>query len=93
MQSHGMGFIPSLPTPAISGQSLSRGVAKRLKLRNNADGDSRGWLKTVLGLLMGAGRGKTGKVLRELGWTLVLLVVMFFVTGWLALWMIQGLPM
>jgi hypothetical protein len=37
--------------------------------------------------------GKTGEVIRELGWTVALLVGLFFVTAATVLWMIQALPM
>ncbi|WVQ95938.1 hypothetical protein IAU59_003037 [Kwoniella sp. CBS 9459] len=98
----GSKLVPaSLPTPALSTRSLSRGNSKKNKLRkvfrrnNGADGDAedqRGWLTAVYGVLAGYRGGKTGEVLKELGWTVGLLVGTFFVTAGLVLWLIQGMP-
>ena len=94
----------SLPTPALSTRSLSRMGSKK-RSRRAADARDRegaerdGWLTTVYGLWrsLGSGRrgggGKTAEVLRDLGWTVALLVGLFVVTAATALWMIQALPM
>ncbi|WWD20423.1 hypothetical protein CI109_104899 [Kwoniella shandongensis] len=91
-------FPTSLPTPALSTKSLSRGNSKRDKIRralrrSAAREDSQnGWLSTVVNLWSGSGSGKTGEVLRELGWTVGALVITFFVSAALVLWLIQGMP-
>ncbi|OCF40668.1 hypothetical protein I317_05517 [Kwoniella heveanensis CBS 569] len=92
--------LASLPTPALSTRSLSRGNAKKNKLRkvfrrNAAEGeadDQRGWLTAVYDIWAGYKGGKTGEVLKELGWTVGILVATFFVTAGLVLWLIHGMP-
>jgi hypothetical protein len=42
---------------------------------------------------VGRGSGKTGEVIRELGWTVGLLVSLFFLTLGLVFWMIKSMPM
>jgi hypothetical protein len=92
----------SLPTPALSTRSLSRTGSKSRRgadLRDREGAERDGWLTTVYGLWthLGSGRrgggGKTAEVLRDLGWTVALLVGLFVVTAATALWMIQALPM
>lgn len=99
------GVADTLPTPALSTKSLSRmGSSKRDRSRRRADArdaegaERDGWLSMVVNLWrsLGNGRrsgGKTGEVLRDLGWTVALLVGLFVVTGATALWMIQAMPM
>ncbi|RXK37982.1 hypothetical protein M231_04768 [Tremella mesenterica] len=87
----------SLPTPALSARSLSRGDSKKRKMRwsrDKVENGEAGWLRSVLGawFTRGTSSGKTGEVLRELGWTVGILVGMFFITAALALWMIRGMP-
>ena len=86
--------VPSLPTPALSSRSLSK-PRSRDSHRHQHKGAREGWLRTVYNVWAGCGgsSGKTGEVMRELGWTVGLLVGMFFVTGAMALWTISGLPM
>ena len=97
--SDGLAFPASLPTPALSATSLSRGDSKRRKKRwTGAAADETaesGWLSKVGLTLFSSNRrsGKTSEVLKELGWTVGILVGMFFITGAVALWMIQGMPM
>ena len=50
-------------------------------------------MKAVYGVWTGRGSGKASEAIRDLGWTVGLLVGMFVATAALALWMIQGLPM
>ncbi|KAK8849791.1 hypothetical protein IAR55_005127 [Kwoniella newhampshirensis] len=90
-------FPAGLPTPALSSQSLSRGNSKREKARragrrNMREENKNGWLSTVVNNWGATGNGKMSEVLRELGWTVALLVATFCVTAALALWMIQGMP-
>ncbi|WWC92690.1 uncharacterized protein L201_007649 [Kwoniella dendrophila CBS 6074] len=93
-------YIPSLPTPALSAKSLSRDNSKRNKLRkvfrqtehNNVNDHSHGWLTTLLNTSAGHRGGKTAEVLKELGWTVGILVGTFFVTAGLVLWLIQSMP-
>lgn len=76
------GKIASLPTPAISAHSLSRGRSpERMKLG------------VIAGIVAGWGRGKTGAVLRELGWTVGILILGFFGSLGVALWLLKTLPM
>ncbi|WVQ84760.1 hypothetical protein IAT38_006917 [Cryptococcus sp. DSM 104549] len=101
----------TLPTPALSAKSLSRGDSKREKLRKalrrspssrrsrvgiaaGDEGSGNGWLTAVWtrGSGSGSGSGKMREVLRELGWTVGLLVATFFVTAGIVLWLIQGMP-
>ncbi|WWD04467.1 hypothetical protein V865_002536 [Kwoniella europaea PYCC6329] len=94
-------FPATLPTPALSTKSLSRDNSKRNKLRKvfrsrKGDGmsndDSRGWLTTLLNVGAGQRGGKTAEVLKELGWTVGILVGAFFVSAGLVLWLIQSMP-
>jgi hypothetical protein len=79
----------SLPTPALSTHSLSTGRRRRLARREAGDG----WLRTLLFSWVGRGSGKTGEVIRELGWTVGLLVGLFFLTLGVVFWMIKSMPM
>lgn len=82
---------PSLPTPALSTRSLSRRDGRTGGGRSVSPASGRGgWLKAVF---MKWGSGKTGEVIRELGWTVGGLVALFFVTLGVALWMVRSLPM
>jgi hypothetical protein len=80
----------SLPTPAVSSHSLSRPRSRRSR---RVSSGSNGWIKTLLSGWVGSGSGKTGEVIRELGWTVGLLVGLFFVTLGVVFWMIKGMPM
>ena len=89
----------SLPTPALSTRSLSRSGSKRRR-RVVVGEESNGWLATVVHLWsnLGSGSGsrsggKTAEVLKELGWTVAFLVVLFVVTLAIVAWLIQGMPM
>lgn len=82
---------PSLPTPALSSRSLSRRDGRAGGGRSASPASGRGgWLKAVF---MKWGSGKTGEVIRELGWTVGGLVALFFITLGIAFWMIKSLPM
>jgi hypothetical protein len=93
--------IQSLPTPALSTRSLSRVDSKSRRkwagpvtTANTQDG----WLALLYrswGRLVASGgnTGKTGEVMKELGWTVGFLVALFFVTGLSVLWSVKGLPM
>lgn len=84
----------SLPTPALSAQSLSRPrprSSRRHQHRaNGRDDTGHGWLKHLLSFGSGT---KTGQVIRELGWTVGILAMSFLVTLGLVLYLVQGLPM
>ncbi|WVR07960.1 hypothetical protein IAU60_005003 [Kwoniella sp. DSM 27419] len=93
----------SLPTPALSTRSLSRGGSGRARGRNKLrkvfrrsrageEEDGRGWLSAILDIWAGYKGGKTAEVLKELGWTVGILVATFFVTAGIVLWLIQGMP-
>ncbi|WRT69812.1 uncharacterized protein IL334_006803 [Kwoniella shivajii] len=96
----------TLPTPALSSKSLSRDNSKRsnklkkvFRKRTSTSRDqsthngSHGWLTTSLyNMWSGLGSGKTAEVVRELGWTVGLLVGTFFVTAAIVLWLIQSMP-
>ena len=93
------GVGASLPTPALSTRSLSRSSSKR-RARATTGEDRDGWLATVVNLwsnLGGSNSPRTGKktaeVLRELGWTVALLVGLFVVTAAMVAFLIQGMPM
>ncbi|WWC65997.1 uncharacterized protein I303_108619 [Kwoniella dejecticola CBS 10117] len=92
------GYYPAtLPTPALSTKSLSRDNSKRNKLKKvfrqrdevETAGNSRGWLTNILAGYRG---GKTAVVLKELGWTVGILVMTFFVTAGLVFWLIGSMP-
>ncbi|WVW87060.1 hypothetical protein I302_109117 [Kwoniella bestiolae CBS 10118] len=94
-------FPATLPTPALSTKSLSRDNSKRNKLRKAfqsrrsdamSNDDSRGWLTTLPNIWAGYRGGKTAEVLKELGWTVGILVGAFFVSAGLVLWLIQSMP-
>jgi hypothetical protein len=88
----------SLPTPALSAHSLSRSRSGR---RSNSPVGTRlraritdGWLRGVLSGWVGGGTsGKSGAVLRELGWTLGVLILGFVTSLGIALWLLKSLPM
>jgi len=89
----------SLPTPALSTRSLSRTGSKK-RSRTAMDGERDGWLSTVVNLWSNVGSGsasrsggKMAEVLKDLGWTVALLVGLFIVTAALVAWLIQGMPM
>lgn len=87
--------LAGLPTPALSAHSLSQFKPrrkKRAKLQGGGeDAASRlGWLKHLASFGSGT---KTGEVIRELGWTVGILVGSFVVTAGIVLWMIKGMPM
>ena len=78
--------MTSLPTPAL----LAHSLAKRGSKRGYVDSETRdGWMKAVYGVWTGRGSGKASEAIRDLGWTVGLLVGMFVATAALALWMIQ----
>lgn len=90
----------TLPTPALSTRSLSKpNKSRRSPQMGDAPGEEReGWLATVCSLWANVGTsrrsgGKTAEVIRELGWTVAMLVGLFVVTAATVLWMIQALPM
>ena len=85
----------TLPTPALSRSSLSRLGQKSTWTPGTAERD--GWWSVVYrvwaGITPSNSGGKTGEVIRELGWTVALMAGMFVVTAAVALWMIQCMPM
>jgi len=86
--------LATLPTPALSAQSLSQGGSRLGKARLYAEGPAQeGWMKAVYSICIGSGKSRTGEALRDLGWTVGILVVMFIVSAAMALWMVQSLPM
>ncbi|WVO15010.1 hypothetical protein L204_102653 [Cryptococcus depauperatus] len=97
-----LSYGDSLPTPALSTNSLSRGDSKRQKLRkalrrisrqSSSDGDSQnGWWATVWSRGQSGGNGKVGEVLKDLGWTVGALAICFVVSLGLVLWLIRGMP-
>jgi hypothetical protein len=84
----------SLPTPALSTQSLSRPRVRSSRRHhqrdNRRDDTGHGWLKHLLSFGSGT---KTGQVIRELGWTVGILAMSFLVTLGLVLYLVQGMPM
>lgn len=81
--------LQSLPTPALSAHSLSRRAASPIRTRIRD-----GWLRGVASKWVGGGgRGKTGMVMRELGWTLGMLILGFITSLGMALWLLKSLPM
>jgi hypothetical protein len=87
----------SLPTPALSTVSLSRGGSKlRKKRKVDVEEGKSGWWLTVynvwVGCRSGTGGGKTMEVAKELGWTVGGLIGLFVVTAGIALWLIKSLP-
>ncbi|RSH78160.1 uncharacterized protein EHS24_002619 [Apiotrichum porosum] len=90
----------SLPTPALSTQSLSRGGSRssRRSRRNRSTdlrgGPSDGWWVRVYRTYLsnGSGTGKTAEALRELGWTVALLAGLFVVSFLIVLYAVQTLP-
>lgn len=82
----------SLPTPALSAHSLSKPKTGRRRIRQahtRNDDASDGWLKHLLSFGSGT---KTGQVIRELGWTVGILAMLFVVTLGLVLWLVRGMP-
>lgn len=80
----------SLPTPALSAQSLSRKRSGRRRVhQTRGDNTRNGWLRHLLSYGSGT---KTGQVIRELGWTVGILVISFLVTLGLILWLVKGMP-
>ncbi|ORY34635.1 hypothetical protein BCR39DRAFT_513720 [Naematelia encephala] len=87
------GRTTSLPTPALSSTSLSGGgVQKGYRRSQRRDGLAYGWWKTVYDAWARYTPGKTAEVLKELGWTVGMLVGLFFVTLGGVIWLISGMP-
>lgn len=78
---------PTLPTPALSAHSLRRRSTSAERAARQ------GWLGSLLGRLQWDADGKTGQVIRDLGWTVGGLVLAFFASLGMVLWLLQGLPM
>lgn len=90
------GGMASLPTPALSTASLSKGDSRSKRFRKAGvaqENAKAGWLPYVLGSMAGFTRGQTGEVLRELGWTVGILSIAFVVTLGLVVWMVKSMPM
>jgi hypothetical protein len=90
--------ITSLPTPALSASSLSRGDSRSKKLRKAKrffvnDGGRQGLLASIGQAWIGCGTGKTGEVIKGLGWTVGFLAGLFVVSLGLAFLLLRGLPM
>ncbi|BEI82665.1 hypothetical protein CcaverHIS002_0305330 [Cutaneotrichosporon cavernicola] len=91
-----MGY-PSLPTPAISSQSLSHGgPTKRQRRASRAaalkQAQADGWWVKVYRTVSVSGSGKTAEVLRELGWTVGLLALLFVVSFSLVVYAVMSMP-
>lgn len=87
----------SLPTPAISSQSLSHnGPTKRQRRASRAaalkQAQADGWWVKVYRTVSVSGSDKTAEVLRELGWTVGLLVLLFIVSLLLAVYAFMSMP-
>jgi hypothetical protein len=78
----GKGGFASLPTPALSAHSLSHA---------HAPARSWGWWSNLIARLQWD--AKTGAVVRELGWTVAVLVIGFCVTLGMVVAFLGGLPM
>lgn len=97
---HTLPFPHSLPTPAVSAQSLSRGSSRSDRRRRNRSTDLQGgpadgwWVRVYrTWISSGTGTGKTTEVLRELGWTVALLAGLFVVSFLLVVYALQSMPM
>lgn len=90
-----LGYPASLPTPAISTQSLSHGRRQRRASRAAAlkEAQADGWWVKVYRTVSVSGSGKTAEVLRELGWTVALLAGLFVVSFLLVLYAVSSMPM
>lgn len=92
-------YPQSLPTPALSTQSLSRGSSRRRRRRERTSdlqgGPADGWWVRVYRtwIATGTGTGKTTEVLRELGWTVAFLAGLFIVSFLVVVYAIQSMPM
>ncbi|WOO82184.1 uncharacterized protein LOC62_04G005683 [Vanrija pseudolonga] len=88
----------SLPTPALSTQSLSHGnsrTRRRAASRAAALAEQEpadGWWVKVYRTVTAGGSGKTAEVLRELGWTVSILAGLFVLSFLLVLYTLQSLP-
>ncbi|TXT12986.1 hypothetical protein VHUM_01387 [Vanrija humicola] len=88
----------SLPTPALSTQSLShsnsrtrrRAASRAAALAQQEPAD--GWWVKVYRTVTAGGSGKTAEVLRELGWTVSILAGLFVLSFLLVLYTLQSLP-
>ncbi|KAL1412550.1 hypothetical protein Q8F55_000296 [Vanrija albida] len=88
----------SLPTPALSTQSLShstsrtrrRAASRAAALAEQEPAD--GWWVKVYRTVTAGGSGKTAEVLRELGWTVSILAGLFVLSFLLVLYTLQSLP-
>ncbi|CAK9783237.1 hypothetical protein CC85DRAFT_299022 [Cutaneotrichosporon oleaginosum] len=92
-----LGFPASLPTPAISSQSLSHGGSVRRQRRASRaaalkEAQADGWWVKVYRTVSVSGSGKTAQVLRELGWTVGLLALLFVVSFLLVLYAVMSMP-
>lgn len=91
-----MGFPASLPTPALSTQSLSHGPRRHRRASRAAtlkEAQADGWWVKVYRTVSVSGSGKTAQVLRELGWTVALLAGLFVVSFLLVLYAVSSMPM
>lgn len=93
-----LGYPASLPTPAISSQSLSHGGSTRRQRRASRaaalkEAQADGWWVKVYRTVSVSGSGKTAQVLRELGWTVGLLALLFVVSFLLVLYAVMSMPM
>jgi hypothetical protein len=92
-----LGYPGSLPTPAISSQSLSHGgPSKRQRRASRAaalkQAQADGWWVKLYRVVSESGNGKTAQVLRELGWTVALLVALFVVSFLLVVYAVMSMP-
>ncbi len=92
-----LGYPGSLPTPAISSQSLSHGgPSKRQRRASRAaalkEAQADGWWMKLYRVVSESGNGKTAQVLRELGWTVALLVALFVVSFLLVVYAVMSMP-
>lgn len=91
----------SLPTPALSTQSLSRDGSRRgRRSRRNLSTQLQGgpadgwWVRVYRTYVSGGGSstGKTAEVIRELGWTVAFLAGLFVVSFLLVVYAVQSMP-
>lgn len=90
------GYPGSLPTPALSTQSLSHGPRRSRRASRAAalkEAQADGWWVKVYRTVSVSGSGKTAEVLRELGWTVAMLAGLFVVSFLLVLYSVSSMPM
>lgn len=81
------GFIPSLPTPALSAHSLSRGGTKRTQSMARS-----GWSRLFNGYV-GERDPRTAQVIRQMAGTIGVLASLFVITLGMAVWLVASMPM